>query len=1002
MSSYRPRSRSPPCRRYREGHRYGKSGRDQEHSSPSTSKPSNVGRSGKVMTAGGGSDRRSSSAQRHYAESPEPKKRKVEQKSPSQAGKSSGRDSRQVPLPNLISGTPSYTCWSLPKLYYTKDGTPIAATTKALHSEFSEKLLLNIPADFRLSRVTGGSESSSAHQEQRAECSMELSDGDQLASGSLSAARPPNAVLTESQPTVDSMDTSLGRVELLPSFSARPLIHQSLPFNTPSDDGCKGGYAHMEEDGGSLHSYHCYSVAVTPDVNFKFETGSCITSAAGTVYRFDGFLLFSAASLEQVPGFTFQRYGGSYKMSFKEQSLPMALTMADLLLLEDYIFCGLLELYDWIKELRGCARDVLFLPCFARRKENGESEVLSVAEVLRHLLQSYVPLNMHIFGMKEREASSYERYGPLVSNPAKRPACLRVDHLKVKTGKLVHFYSQVPHSSDTAEEQLVADQAAQISLQRKRSEGKLKQKDFYKLKELNQKAKRRSLQTDHNKGSSVTLECDGFFSTGLHFDIVQHALLLPLVASNITFHKSLLPLEEKLLYNFKDHQFLHRCLTHPSFTGSPFYGTNEQQIKTAMSNCGVNHPESLHTQSTPKNGDPLLAALESGADESARLENSEQLEFLGDAVLEFACSIHLFNMLPSDTVGQLTTYRRALVRNKHLSEIAASIGLKHLIRRSGKMDLHEESLVRFAANCLEAIFGAVFLDGGFEEVDKLIARLFFPKEDLYQAWMRVRLQPLQLRDPLGDRELVEKDERLQRMLPLEDSTGVKFTNICLLAQAFTHSSCVDTELIMGNYQRMEYLGDAILQFLTSRFVYLDFPSQHEGHLSMLRTCLVHNKLLSKLCGQLGFKQFIITSTTENVPLTGKILADVVESFLAALYLDKGFKYAECFLETVLFPKLEDIIRKSEVVDSTVHLQQAVVYTCRRRNMAIELPIYRTLNVRGPQHKSEYTVAAYFKEKRIGKGVGHSLREARKKAAENALTHNGGCLILPPLLQKSLQ
>ena len=215
--------------------RHGKSGRDQEHSSPSTSKPSNVGRSGKVMATGGGSDRRSSSAQRHYAESPEPKKRKVEQKSSSQAGKSSGRDSRQVPLPNLISGTPSYTCWSLPKLYYTKDATPIAATTKALHSEFSEKLLLNIPADFRLSRVTGGSESSSAHQEQRAECSMELSDGDQLASGSLSAARPPNAVLTESQPTVDSMDTSLGRVELLPSFSARPLIRQSLPFNTPSD-----------------------------------------------------------------------------------------------------------------------------------------------------------------------------------------------------------------------------------------------------------------------------------------------------------------------------------------------------------------------------------------------------------------------------------------------------------------------------------------------------------------------------------------------------------------------------------------------------------------------------------------------------------------------------------------------------------------------------------------------------------------------------------------------
>jgi ribonuclease-3 len=145
--------------------------------------------------------------------------------------------------------------------------------------------------------------------------------------------------------------------------------------------------------------------------------------------------------------------------------------------------------------------------------------------------------------------------------------------------------------------------------------------------------------------------------------------------------------------------------------------------------------------------------------------------------------------------------------------------------------------------------------------------------------------------------------------------------------------------------------------------------------------LVQNKQLSELCKQLGFDQYVRTETDE---IGVKILADVVESYLAALLLDKGLDYCQKFLEVCLFPKLMEIVEKSEVEDSNTQLQKAAARLCRNLQIEHQQPFYRKL---GSSQNPPFTVAVYFKNHRLGTGVGDSLRDARRRAAENALKNN---------------
>lgn len=166
---------------------------------------------------------------------------------------------------------------------------------------------------------------------------------------------------------------------------------------------------------------------------------------------------------------------------------------------------------------------------------------------------------------------------------------------------------------------------------------------------------------------------------------------------------------------------------------------------------------------------------------------------------------------------------------------------------------HDLELRHAMANCFEALMGALFLDGGidvtksplisritfyfrlFQVADKVFSSTFFnTNPELHEVWVSLPPHPLQEQEPLGDRQWIEKFDILQNLVKFEESINVEFKHIRLLARAFTDRSVGYTNLTMGSNQRLEFLGDTVLQLIASDYLYKYFPEHHEGHLSVSR------------------------------------------------------------------------------------------------------------------------------------------------------------------------
>lgn len=119
-------------------------------------------------------------------------------------------------------------------------------------------------------------------------------------------------------------------------------------------------------------------------------------------------------------------------------------------------------------------------------------------------------------------------------------------------------------------------------------------------------------------------------------------------------------------------------------------------------------------------------------------------------------------------------------------------------------------------------------------VDRVFSETLFKyNQDLLEVWVNLPPHPLQQQEPLGDRKWITKFELLQKLTKFEDSIGVDFTHIRLLARAFTDRSVGYTNLTLGSNQRLEFLGDTVLQLIASDYLYKYFPEHHEGHLSVI-------------------------------------------------------------------------------------------------------------------------------------------------------------------------
>lgn len=741
--------------------------------------------------------------------------------------------------------------------------------------------------------------------------------------------------------------------------------------------------------------YH-YNIVIEPKINFESSHPTSILHD-GYEYIFEGFSLLSHSPLYNITNCKISRYNIDYNMDLIEEEMPPNFTVNCLELFKNYLYNQLLELYDldWHgpDNRTGCPRFHLY-PRFSRLiRETGERELLPIAIILQYLLAETKPL-VSIANKLGREWLNHRPCykDSIVWAPKAQPSALRIDQIDFENGKpvIIHFGlkpSQLTYSSNPQYQRALRELSKIKNLIANKPKETYADKQIIAEKEKKlQQFRSQSLEL---KRDTIILECNDLFTTGLSCDIIQHAMLIPVIVYQIRFRSSLEKLEGLLDYTFEDKSLLQLALTHPSYREN--YGTNPDHARNSLNNLSIRQPSygiNKTNIQTRKRGINTLINIMSkfGCEEetASNIQHNERLEFLGDSVVEFLTSIHLFFMFPDLEEGGLATYRAALVQNQHLATLAKKLKLDNFMLYTHGSDLcHDLELRHAMANCFEALMAALFLDSGLEIADKVLSNVLFDEDpQLLSKWVNYPKHPLQLQNPDGDRHLIETIPLLQKLTEFEQITGIEFKNIRLLARAFTHRSIGFNNLTLGTNQRMEFLGDTVLQLIASDYLYKHFPVHHEGHLSLLRSSLVNNRTQMVVCDDLGMVDYLQHRTKGS--LRGKDRADLLEAFIGALYVDNGIDRCRAFCSVCFFPRLEDFIIHQSWNDPKSKLQQCCLTLRSVDSREPDIPIYKVIETIGPTNTRVYNVAVYFKDRRLAIGEGPSIQDAEMSAATNAL------------------
>lgn len=216
--------------------------------------------------------------------------------------------------------------------------------------------------------------------------------------------------------------------------------------------------------------------------------------------------------------------------------------------------------------------------------------------------------------------------------------------------------------------------------------------------------------------------------------------------------------------------------------------------------------------------------------------------------------------------------------------------------------------------------------------------------------------------------------------------GLSFKNLDLLIEALTHRSYLNENKDAGSHnERLEFLGDAVLELASTRFLFDRFPNKPEGELTAYRAALVNTNSLAETAKALGLNDMLLLSRGEARD-TGRardiILANAYEAVLGAVYLDRGYEEAEAFVARTLYGKIDAIIEKRAYQDAKSSFQEAA------QDKKSITPSYRTLSEEGPDHDKKFTVGVFLHEEKIAEGEGKSKQEAEQDAAQNALEKTG--------------
>jgi ribonuclease III len=213
--------------------------------------------------------------------------------------------------------------------------------------------------------------------------------------------------------------------------------------------------------------------------------------------------------------------------------------------------------------------------------------------------------------------------------------------------------------------------------------------------------------------------------------------------------------------------------------------------------------------------------------------------------------------------------------------------------------------------------------------------------------------------------------------------GLVFQNQRLLEQALMHRSYINEHpsSTLDSNERLEFLGDAVLNFSTATLLYGSLPHKSEGELTSLRAALVKTPTLAAFARQLGLGPYVSMSKGEAAGggrERDALLADVFEALLAAVYLDQGIVAAQAFLEPLLQGQIAQLLSSGSVLDHKSRLQELI------QAVRGVTPHYRTVEVRGPDHQRDFTVEVWAGNMLLGVGRGSSKQVAAQAAALVAL------------------
>lgn len=218
---------------------------------------------------------------------------------------------------------------------------------------------------------------------------------------------------------------------------------------------------------------------------------------------------------------------------------------------------------------------------------------------------------------------------------------------------------------------------------------------------------------------------------------------------------------------------------------------------------------------------------------------------------------------------------------------------------------------------------------------------------------------------------------------LEKKLGLDFKNKDFLTQAFVHRSYLNENpgFHLRHNERLEFLGDAVLELIISEYLYEKYPDKAEGELTNWRAALVNAKMLAQVAQEIGLNDFLLLSKGEAKE-TGKarqcILANTFESLVGSIYLDMGYKVCDNFIKKYLVGKLPEIIESGLYKDAKSHFQELA------QEIVGITPVYKVLKESGPDHAKNFIIGVYLKNELVAEGSGTSKQEAEESAAKAAL------------------